>query len=218
MQNSAYLSYINIEDTEQIKLLTNEENINLKNRYGKTALMISITKNDIELAKHLLLFKLNLEEICNEGYTAFMYSLLNKSSEFTQLLIQKGCNLNTVNQNKDLDLLDYCINSNIPNLVLTAKNIGKSQINVLKCRNCNETYSSKNENLQFCDKCIDNEMSGFLSETKRTNRFKPIASNETEISKKTVSVSLMRCPGCKEQRKMTKDNCENCNRKSPLMR
>jgi len=32
------------------------------------------------------------------------------------------------------------------------------------------------------------------------------------------SVNYMRCPGCKEQRIMNKDNCLNCQRKSPICR
>ena len=102
-------------DTENIELT--EEHKNYKNKLGRTLLMISIIKQDLEMAKYLLNLKPDLEEVCNDGYSALMYSVGQKTSDFVELLIDNGCILNTYNKKKDMEMLDYCLNLNIPSII-----------------------------------------------------------------------------------------------------
>ena len=49
-------------------------------------------------------------------------------------------------------------------------------------------------------------------------KFVDISGTLVQPKKPDISYSYFRCPGCNENRKMTKENCEICQRKSPLNR
>ena len=101
------LRYVSDLDVDRLKLLLRyQANINVRDRDGRTPLMISIVRSNKDLAKLLLANGAQIDVQDQDGATALMITMdrLVRSSEreaSARLLLESGANVNL--QNKRLE-------------------------------------------------------------------------------------------------------------------
>ncbi len=98
-------------------------NINEKDNYGMTPLMIACKFNLTEIVNYLITIKVDVNEKDNSGNTALHYAAENLNIDMIKALIKKGANLNVIN-NEGLD----------------AYKIAKDKLSILSKSQSNDTY------------------------------------------------------------------------------
>ena len=99
-------------------------NINEKDNYGMTPLMIACKSNQTEVVNCLITFEVDVNKKNNCGNTALHYAAENLNTDMVKALIKKGANLTVIN-NEGLD----------------AYKIAKEKLSSLNKRDSNDPYS-----------------------------------------------------------------------------
>src|ERR1043166_6117367 len=77
-------------------LATHGANLNARNRYGETALMLAASRGHIDIVKLLLAQRAQVNQ---PGWTALMFAAAAGQLEIARLLIAAGANVNAVSDN-----------------------------------------------------------------------------------------------------------------------
>lgn len=82
-------------DVEQVRLLlAHRENIDAKDKYGQTALMIATHAGHVELVRLLLERGADLDITAKYNLSALMLALIGRHFEAARLLIEAGADVN----------------------------------------------------------------------------------------------------------------------------
>ena len=100
---------------EVVKFLIKKKyfNINEKNNFGETCLMLSCEKGKLKIVKILIQNNCNIHDKTDLGSNAFMYACKFGHVEIVKLLILKHCDIHAKNKNGENCFLFACENGNL---------------------------------------------------------------------------------------------------------
>ncbi len=192
-------------DMNSFNLLLNENNINLRDDYGRTPLCIAVDKEYIDIIKILLSYKIcdvNLSD-CNNGSP--IYRLLshdqtnNDLIPIMELLINKGANVNTVASNSYSILYRACVNYTYGGCINREYNV--KIINFLISNGAN-IQSSQSYIKEWVKGWYENRDAGIVADLKKYNCliYHEIQLTIDKIWDKVRNIlktkTNMRCPEC----------------------
>lgn len=118
-------------DLVRLLLKSNVVNVNERNNWGETPLMIAVNQNNLAIAEILLKSGANPNGKDNNEKTALMSAVANRSLEITNILLRWNVNLNEKNKDGETAIFYSIDNEKITNLLL---NHG-ADVNVIEERN-----------------------------------------------------------------------------------
>ncbi len=97
---------MSINEMNTIKTLISNGNINAKNDFGYTSLMLTSAWNDtrIDIVRDIIYLGADVNAVSNDGTTALMYAAANGFSENVKVLLENGADINAENNNGDTAL------------------------------------------------------------------------------------------------------------------
>ncbi len=99
-----------------------KENINAKDKYGKTALINAVRGGQIKLVKVLLARGADIDAKSDTGSTALIYAALDRYNKIVELLLAKGADVNAKNNSGSTALMHASRNGSIASVkILLAK-------------------------------------------------------------------------------------------------
>lgn len=97
---------IRAKNLNEVKLLTNENNINIKNNLGHTPLHLAVMMNEYKIVKFLIKNGANIDTIDTFGDSALIDSVRNRKDNISKLLICNNANTN-IKDKYQLEALNY---------------------------------------------------------------------------------------------------------------
>jgi ankyrin repeat protein len=91
--------------------------LDLKDLFGRTALMLAIIGGNVEVAKQLIEKGANINEKDTDGNTPLIYASQYGNVEVAKQLIEKGANINEKNNNNKTALLIKPLYTDLPDLL-----------------------------------------------------------------------------------------------------
>ena len=88
-------------------LLKNKANVNLKNKFGNTALWYAVDKDSKKFAESLIKAGANLNIKNNKGWTVLMNAVYKNKLEMVKLLLENGANVGEKNPIRKDTALNY---------------------------------------------------------------------------------------------------------------
>jgi ankyrin repeat protein len=88
-------------------LLKNKANVNLKNKFGNTALWYAVDKDSKKFAESLIKAGANLNIKNNKGWTVLMNAVYKNKLEMVKLLLENGANVGEKNPIRKDTVLNY---------------------------------------------------------------------------------------------------------------
>ena len=130
------------QNFEMVRLLLgNGADVNTKDEYSnETPLHIAVKKNNLKIVKYLIDNGAELEEVDNNGYTAFLIALKYDFVEIYKFLVEAKANVNVVLKNGESTItVLYNMNNNVnENNVESLKYLIKNGLNIRYLFNANE--------------------------------------------------------------------------------
>jgi ankyrin repeat protein len=124
---ASFLSEVEADNTARAELfLKAGMNINVRDKYGNTALMLASMTGDPEMINLLIKKGANVNARSDSGYTALMYVSSKGDTTTAKLLIKKGADVDSRNNDGDTALMLASLNGNFE----TAKLIVESGADV----------------------------------------------------------------------------------------
>ena len=96
--NQDIFEYIYENDIKSVENYINSgHDLNIKNEYGYTALILASKNNKIEIAKLLLSASADINKQNNNGYTALIFAAYYNNVKIVKLLLNAGADINKQN-------------------------------------------------------------------------------------------------------------------------
>ena len=145
--NSFFIDYSQKGNLDAVKLLLHlGADVNTRETYKQTALMLAAELGYKEIVQELLAAGANVEAINDVGATALMYAVSNGNEEIVKLLLAAGAHINAADRRQNTALI-YAIHQGNTEIIRILLNAG-ADVNVANIHGksvLNYVYESKNK-------------------------------------------------------------------------